>query len=293
MVKNIKNISERVSQLTKNFADKIKQSGYELYSDYFFDTVTIITKDKTDQIFKNALDQKVNIRKVNSEMLSVSFDEKKNVYRVNQLLKIFNAAESIKKEDPTVSLPNLPKNLLRTSKYLEHPVFNSYHSETDMLRYLKKLEDKDIALNRTMIALGSCTMKLNAASEMIPVGWEEFSNIHPYAPEDQVAGYKTLIEDLEIKLSEITGYAAVSLQPNAGSQGEYAGLLAIDAFHRSNGDQQRKICLIPESAHGTNPASAQMVGYTVIPIKSLSNGDIDLVDFETKAKENEQESINT
>ena len=151
----IKNISERVSQLAKNFADKIKQSGYEIYSDYFFDTVTIITKEKTDQIYKNALNQKVNIRRVNSEMLAVSFDEKKNVYRANQLLKIFNAAESIKKEDPTVSLPNLPKSLLRTAKYLEHPVFNSYRSETEMLRYLKKLEDKDIALNRTMIALGS------------------------------------------------------------------------------------------------------------------------------------------
>ena len=147
----IKSISERVSQLAKNFADKIKQSGYEIYSDHFFDTVTIITKEKTDQIYKNALNQKVNIRKVNSEMLAVSFDERKNVYRVNQLLKIFNAAESIKKEDPSVSLPNLPKNLLRTSKYLEHPVFNSYHSETEMLRYLKKLEDKDIALNLSLI----------------------------------------------------------------------------------------------------------------------------------------------
>ena len=140
-----------MSQLAKSFADKIKQSGYELYSNNFFDTVTIITKEKTDQIYKNALNQRVNIRKVNSEMLAVSFDERKNVYRVNQLLKIFNAAESIKKEDPSVSLPNLPKNLLRTSKYLEHPVFNSYHSETEMLRYLKRLEDKDIALNRTCL----------------------------------------------------------------------------------------------------------------------------------------------
>mgnify|MGYP003312885250 FL=1 len=144
--KGIKNISERVSQLTKNFADKIKQSGYKLYSESYFDTVTIYTKEKTDQIFKNALDQKINVRKVNSEMIAVSFDERKNVYRANQLLKIFNSTESIK-DNPTRSLPNLPKNLLRTSKYLEHPVFNSYHSETEMLRYLKRLEDKDIALN--------------------------------------------------------------------------------------------------------------------------------------------------
>ena len=163
-----------------------------LYSDYFFDTVTIITKEKTDQIYKNALDQKVNIRKVNSEMLAVSFDEKKNVYRANQLLKIFNAAESIK-ENPTENLPNLPKNLLRTSKYLEHPVFNSYHSETEMLRYLKKLEDKDIALNRTMIALGSCTMKLNAVAEMIPISWREFAEPHPFVPIEQMEGFRDFI----------------------------------------------------------------------------------------------------
>ena len=193
--KGIRKISERVSQLAKNFADKIKQSGYELYSDNFFDTVTILTKDKTEQIFKNALDQKVNIRKVNSEMLSISFDEKKNVYRANQLLKIFNVAESIK-ENPNESLPNLPKNQLRKSKYLEHPVFNLYHSETEMLRYLKKLEDKDIALNRTMIALGSCTMKLNAASELFALSWAEFSNLHPFAPSHQARGYHMMFHEL-------------------------------------------------------------------------------------------------
>ncbi len=255
----IKNISERVSQLAKNFADKIKQSGYELYSDYFFDTVTIITKEKTDQIFKNALAQKVNIRKVNSEMLAVSFDEKKNVYRVNQLLKIFNAAESIKKEDPTVSLPNLPKNLLRTSKYLEHPVFNLYHSETEMLRYLKRLEDKDIALNRTMIALGSCTMKLNAAAEMIPISWKEFAEPHPFVPIEQMEGFRDLFTDLKNWLRSITGFSGVSLQPNAGAQGEYAGLMVIRKYHLDRGEANRYICLIPSSAHVTYPASAQMV----------------------------------
>ncbi len=201
----IRTIAERVSQLAKNFADKLKQSGYEIYSDYFFDTVTIVTKDKTDQIYKNALDQKVNIRKVNSEMLAVSFDEKKNVYRANQLLKIFNAAESIK-ENPTESLPNLPENLLRTSNYLEHPVFNSYHSETEMLRYLKKLEDKDIALNRTMIALGSCTMKLNAVAEMIPISWREFAEPHPFVPIEQMDGFRTLFTDLKNWLRSITGF---------------------------------------------------------------------------------------
>jgi glycine dehydrogenase len=158
-----------------------------------------------------------------------------------------------------------------------------------MLRYIRKLCDKDIALDRAMIPLGSCTMKLNATSEMIPVGWEEFSNIHPYAPHDQISGYKILINDLEAKLSEITGYSAVSLQPNAGSQGEYAGLLAIDAFHRSNGDQQRKICLIPESAHGTNPASAQMAGMKVVPISCDKKGNIDLEDLGKKASKHSNE----
>jgi glycine dehydrogenase len=183
----LRKIAENTSQLAKNFADKIKQSGYELYSDHFFDTVTIKTLDKTDSIFRNALRQNVNIRKVNSEMLSVAFDERKNVYRANQLLKIFNCSEAIK-ENLNENLNNLPKNLLRTSEYLTHPVFNSYHSETDMLRYLKKLEDADIALNRSMIALGSCTMKLNAVAEMIPVTWREFSEPHPFAPVEQMEG---------------------------------------------------------------------------------------------------------
>ena len=280
----IRNISERVSQLAKNFADKIKQSGYELYSNYFFDTVTIITKEKTDQIFKNALEQKVNIRKVNSEMLSVSFDEKKNVYRVNQLLKIFNAAESIKKEDPTASLPNLPKNLLRTSKYLEHPVFNSYHSETEMLRYLKKLEDKDIALNRTMIALGSCTMKLNATAEMIPISWRELAEPHPFVPIEQMEGYRELFTDLKNWLRSITGFSGVSLQPNAGAQGEYAGLMVIRAYLKSISQGHRNICLIPSSAHGTNPASAVMAGMKVVVIGTDNHGNINEKELKEKAE---------
>ena len=234
----IKKISERVSQLAKNFAEKIKQSGYEIYSEHFFDTVTIKTKDNTEKIFKNALDQKVNIRKVNSEMLSVSFDEKKNVYRANQLLKIFNCTESIK-ENPTEKLPNLPKKLLRTSKFLEHPVFNSYHSETEMLRYLKRLEDKDVALNRSMIALGSCTMKLNSVAEMIPISWREFSEPHPFVPVEQMDGFRSLFTDLKNWLRSITGFSGVSLQPNAGAQGEYAGLMVIRKFHLSRGEKNR------------------------------------------------------
>ena len=273
--KGIKNISERVSQLTKNFADKIKQSGYKLYSESYFDTVTIYTKEKTDQIFKNALDQKINVRKVNSEMIAVSFDERKNVYRANQLLKIFNSTESIK-DNPTRSLPNLPKNLLRTSKYLEHPVFNSYHSETEMLRYLKRLEDKDIALNRSMIALGSCTMKLNAVAEMIPISWREFAEPHPFAPVEQMEGYRKLFTDLKNWLRSITGFSGVSLQPNAGAQGEYAGLMVIRKYHIDRGESNRNVCLIPSSAHGTNPASAQMVGMKVVVVDCDKEGNVDI-----------------
>ena len=285
--KGIKKIAETVSQLTKNFADKLKQSGYELYSDNFFDTVTVKTLDKTDKIYKNALDQGVNIRKVNSELLAVSFDERKNLYRANQLLKIFNCSETIK-ETMNESLSNLPKKLLRTSSYLDHPVFNSYHSETEMLRYLKRLEDSDIALNRTMIALGSCTMKLNAVSEMIPVTWKEFSQPHPFSPVEQMDGYRELFTDLKNWLRSITGFSGVSLQPNAGAQGEFAGLMVIRKYHEKNGELNRNVCLIPSSAHGTNPASAQMVGMKVVVVKCDEHGNVDYEDLKKKAEENSE-----
>ena len=281
--KGIKKIAESVSQLTKNFADKIKQSGYELYSDYFFDTVTVKTLDKTDKIYKNALDQQVNIRKVNSDMLAVSFDERKNIYRANQLLKIFNCSETIK-ETMNKSLSNLPKKLLRTSTYLDHPVFNSYHSETEMLRYLKKLEDSDIALNRSMIALGSCTMKLNSVAEMIPVTWKEFSQPHPFSPIEQMDGYRELFTDLKNWLRSITGFSGVSLQPNAGAQGEFAGLMVIRKFHEKSGSKNRNVCLIPSSAHGTNPASAQMVGMKVVVVNCDPLGNVDYDDLKKKVE---------
>ena len=281
--KGIKKIAETVSQLTKNFADKLKQSGYELYSDQFFDTVTVKTLDQTDKIYNNALDQGVNIRKVNSELLAVSFDERKNLYRANQLLKIFNCSETIK-ESMNESLSNLPKKLLRTSSYLDHPVFNSYHSETEMLRYLKRLEDSDIALNRTMIALGSRTMKLNAVSEMIPVTWKEFSQPHPFSPVEQMGGYRELFTDLKNWLRSITGFSGVSLQPNAGAQGEFAGLMVIRKFHEKNGELNRNVCLIPSSAHGTNPASAQMVGMKVVVVKCDEFGNVDYEDLKKKVE---------
>jgi glycine dehydrogenase len=218
--------------------------------------------------------------------ISISLDETTTDQEIENIKKLF---KDLSKKAKSVSSFELPIDIIRSSEYLNHPVFHLYRTETEMLRYIRKLCDKDIALDRAMIPLGSCTMKLNATSEMIPVGWEEFSNIHPYAPHDQTAGYKILINDLEAKLSEITGYSAVSLQPNAGSQGEYAGLLAIDAFHRSNGDQQRKICLIPESAHGTNPASAQMAGMKVVPISCDKKGNIDLKDLGEKASKHSNE----
>jgi glycine dehydrogenase len=220
-------------------------------------------------------------------MLAVSFDERKNLYRANQLLKIFNCSETIK-ESMNESLSNIPKKLLRTSTYLDHPVFNSYHSETEMLRYLKKLEDADIALNKSMIALGSCTMKLNAVSEMIPVTWKEFSQPHPFSPVEQMDGYRELFTDLKNWLRSITGFSGVSLQPNAGAQGEFAGLMVIRKFHEKNGDKNRNVCLIPSSAHGTNPASAQMVGMKVVVVKCDQHGNVDYEDLKNKAEEHSE-----
>jgi len=219
--------------------------------------------------------------------VAVSFDERKNLYRANQLLKIFNCSETIK-ETMNESLSNIPKKLLRTSTYLDHPVFNSYHSETEMLRYLKKLEDSDIALNKSMIALGSCTMKLNAVSEMIPVTWKEFSQPHPFSPVEQMDGYRELFTDLKNWLRSITGFSGVSLQPNAGAQGEFAGLMVIRKFHEKNGDKNRNVCLIPSSAHGTNPASAQMVGMKVVVVKCDQHGNVDYEDLKNKAEEHSE-----
>jgi len=282
----LKQIAQSVHLKAIALAKEINELGYALRSSNFFDTVTVHTKSQTKEVFSAAQKQLMNIRMLDENHISISLDETTSDLEVQSIAKLF---KGITKKEKAVSSFDLPNNILRSSEYLTHPVFHLYRTETEMLRYIRKLCDKDIALDRAMIPLGSCTMKLNATSEMIPVGWEEFSNIHPYAPQDQVAGYKILIKDLEAKLSEITGYAAVSLQPNAGSQGEYAGLLAIDAFHRSNGDQQRKICLIPESAHGTNPASAQMAGMKVVPISCDKKGNIDLEDLKEKATHHSDE----
>ena len=282
----LKQIAQSVRSKATALAKGINELGYDLRSSSFFDTVTIHTESETQEIFSTAQDQLMNLRMLDANHISISLDETTTDQEIENIKKLF---KDLSKKAKSVSSFELPIDIIRSSEYLTHQVFHLYRTETEMLRYIRKLCDKDIALDRAMIPLGSCTMKLNATSEMIPVGWEEFSNIHPYAPHDQTAGYKILINDLEAKLSEITGYSAVSLQPNAGSQGEYAGLLAIDAFHRSNGDQQRKICLIPESAHGTNPASAQMAGMKVVPISCDKKGNIDLKDLGEKASKHSNE----
>ena len=275
----LKEIGLRVNTLTKTLATGLKEAGYLLKSNSFFDTIVVETQDAKDLHVKaNSL--KINLRNIGDKSVGISLDETTTADDVSALLSLFEA--NLPNKDMAESWAS---DLTRTTNYLEHEVFNAHHSETQLLRYIRKLSDKDIALDRSMIPLGSCTMKLNATSEMIPVGWNGFANVHPHAPQEQTQGYLELIDNLEKWLCDITGYAAISLQPNAGSQGEYAGLLAIDAYHKANGDDHRNICLIPESAHGTNPASAQMVGYKVVVINCDDNGDIDMSDLETKASE--------
>ena len=276
-------IANRTSSLAKLFGDEIKKGGLKILSDHYFDTVTIKTNKKTQTILKKAYEEKINLRKVDNDTLSVAFDEAKKLDDVNNLLKIFGISKTLD-QNTKVELNNLPKNLLRTSKYLTHQVFNKYHSETEMLRYLKKLEDCDIALNRSMIALGSCTMKLNATAELMPITWKEFSLPHPFVPTEQMKGYKILFNDLINDLKEITGFDAVSLQPNSGAQGEYAGLMTIRKFHKNNKQSNRNVCLIPNSAHGTNPASAQMCGMKVVVVNCDDDGNVDIEDLKNKAE---------
>ena len=242
----LKEIALRVHQKAKVVAHNLTASGFKLVENTFFDTLVIEVTD-ANPIHKKALEHKFNFRKISNNLIGLSFDETTTDEDVKTILNLFSENTSMSKNVDDV----LPENLIRKSLYLTHEVFNSYHSETQILRYIRSLADKDIALDRSMIPLGSCTMKLNATSEMIPVGWNGFANIHPHAPEEQVQGYLQLIDDLEKWLSNITGYKAISLQPNAGAQGEYAGLLAIDNYHKANKDFERDICLIPESAHGT------------------------------------------
>ena len=281
----IKEIATEVNLKTRKFGAFLETQGYIIKHESYFDTLVIKIEKKQQLIIDKTLSKEINLRVIDSNHIGISFDETTSDSDIDSLKSIFG------KNNKTSNQVNISiqEDLIRQSEYLTHEVFNSYHSETEMLRYIRRLCDKDIALDRAMIPLGSCTMKLNATSEMIPVSWKEFSEIHPYAPKNQIEGYLKLITDLENWLSSITGYEAVSLQPNAGSQGEYAGLLAIDAYHKQRGDEKRNICLIPKSAHGTNPASAQMVNMIPIPVECDDEGNIDIQDLKQKAKENKEQ----
>ena len=288
----LKRIAERIAAFTAIFVRGLHTLGFETINAAAFDSVTVITGDATNSIAFSARQQDVNLRCRLTNHLGVSLDETTTRKDIEQLWSIF--------AEPGQTLPLvsefeegiellIPAALRRTSAFLTHPVFNTHHSETAMLRYIRMLSDKDLALDRSMIPLGSCTMKLNATSEMIPITWPEFAHIHPFAPADQLQGYAELDKQLRDWLCQATGYAGVSLQPNAGSQGEYAGLLVVKAFNEANGQGHRNICLIPSSAHGTNPASAQMVGMTVVVTACDAQGNVDMVDFKAKC---EQHSAN-
>ncbi|MFM2033724.1 MAG: aminomethyl-transferring glycine dehydrogenase [Pseudomonadota bacterium] len=280
----LKKIALRVHRQASILALALKQLGLEVVNTQWFDTLTIKTPN-AKKIHDNAQKLSCNLRVIDSEHVGVSIDETTGRKELQMLWTIFGGEGELNIDviDQSVS-SSVPSSLIRNSAYLTHPTFNRYHSEHEMLRYLRSLADKDLALDRTMIPLGSCTMKLNATSEMLPVTWPSFSQIHPLAPETQWAGYAKLIEDTERMMCAATGYDAVSLQPNAGSQGEYAGLLVIRAYHESRGEGHRNICLIPSSAHGTNPASAQMAGMEVIVVNCDTNGNVDLVDLKNKAE---------
>jgi len=281
----LKKIALRVHRQASILALALKQLGFEVANTHWFDTLTIKTPN-AKKIHEAAQKLSCNLRAIDSEYVGVSIDETTGRKELQMLWTIFGGEGELNIDviDQSVS-SSVPGSLIRSSEYLTHPTFNRYHSEHEMLRYLRSLADKDLALDRTMIPLGSCTMKLNATSEMLPVTWPSFSQIHPLAPETQWAGYAKLIEDTERMMCAATGYDAVSLQPNAGSQGEYAGLLVIRAYHESRGEGHRNICLIPSSAHGTNPASAQMAGMEVIVVSCDTNGNVDLVDLKNKAEE--------
>ncbi|MDU9416858.1 aminomethyl-transferring glycine dehydrogenase [Pseudomonas sp. zfem005] len=283
-------IAKRVHQLTAILAQGLAKLGVTVEQQSFFDTLTLATGARTAELHAKAREQRINLRVVDDQRLGLSLDETNTQASIEALWTLFADGQALPAfAELAATIPSrLPTALLRESAILAHPVFNRYHSETELMRYMRKLADKDLALDRSMIPLGSCTMKLNAASEMIPVTWAEFGNLHPFAPAEQSQGYQQLTTELETMLCAATGYDAVSLQPNAGSQGEYAGLLAIRAYHLSRGDDQRDICLIPQSAHGTNPATANMAGMRVVVTACDARGNVDIADLKAKAEEHRE-----
>ena len=277
----LKAIAQRIHRKTVRLAKGLESAGFKVEPDAFFDTITVEVGLMQKTVMDAAVREGINLRAVGKTKIGITLDERTRRKVTEAVWRAFGITRN---DDDLSHDYRVPDSLHRKSKYLEHDVFHMNRAETEMMRYMRRLADRDLALDRAMIPLGSCTMKLNSAAEMMPVSWREFSLLHPFVPKDQAQGYEEMISDLSSKLCDITGYDAISMQPNSGAQGEYAGLLTIAEFHRSNGEEHRNVCLIPTSAHGTNPASAQMVGWKVIPIQSAENGDIDVDDFRTKAE---------
>jgi len=278
-------IAYRVHRYTQVFATGLAELGVKVGNKVYFDTLTISVPGKAQEIHTLAVSQGYNLRPIDADHIGVSFDESTTVSDLETLWRVFGGEEAGKLDADLLAQQQddvIQGELARTSDFLTHPVFHEHRSETEMMRYMRHLADKDLALDRAMIPLGSCTMKLNATAELMPVSWPEFASIHPFVPLDQAQGYQQMVTELEKMLCETTGYDAVSLQPNSGAQGEYAGLLAIRAYHKSRNEAHRDVCLIPASAHGTNPASAQMVGMKVVVVKTNAKGEIDLDDLQSK-----------
>tara|TARA_B100001093_G_scaffold305440_1_gene291390 strand:+ start:98408 stop:101326 length:2919 start_codon:yes stop_codon:yes gene_type:complete len=295
----IRNIGKKIHSLTATLSEGLTQLGYHQLNEVYFDTLLInIGNVSKENIITYAEDAKVNLNYIDDHTLSISIDETDNLENINDLLEIFanscNHSDSsdliseVLKGDYTQATALVPENLYRKSSFMQHDIFNKYHSETEMMRYIKMLENKDLSLTYSMIPLGSCTMKLNAASELFPLSWSKFSNLHPFAPAHQARGYHIMFHELEEMLCEITGFAAMSLQPNSGAQGEFTGLMVIKSYHQSRGDDHRNICIIPSSAHGTNPASAIMAGMQVVVTPCDENGNIDFKLLEEKVLENKE-----
>ena len=281
----LKAIAQRIHRKAVRLANGLEEAGFKVDPKSFFDTVTVDVGPLQAAVMKSAVDEGINLRRVGETRVGITLDERTVPATIEAVWRAFGIRRSDEKFEAQYRFPD---DMLRESAYLTHPIFHMNRAETEMMRYMRRLADRDLALDRAMIPLGSCTMKLNSAAEMMPVSWREFSMIHPFVPQDQALGYKHMIDDLSAKLCDITGYDAISMQPNSGAQGEYAGLLAIASYHRANGQGHRNICLIPMSAHGTNPASANMVGWKVVVIKTAANGDIDLDDFRAKAEKHSE-----
>ena len=282
----LKAIAQRIHRKTVRLAKGLEAAGFKVEPEAFFDTITVNVGVLQKTVMQAAVAEGVNLRAVGTDKVGISLDERTRRATTEAVWRAFGITHA---DDDLSPDYRVPETLHRRSKYLEHDVFHMNRAETEMMRYMRRLADRDLALDRAMIPLGSCTMKLNSAAEMMPVSWREFSLLHPFAPKDQALGYEEMILDLSDKLCQITGYDAISMQPNSGAQGEYAGLLTIAEYHRSRGEGHRNICLIPTSAHGTNPASAQMVGWTVVPVASAENGDIDVADFRAKVEQHSQD----